>query len=153
VKRAALCGLLALAALPAAAAPNGAAVFSTNCAFCHQAGAVGVPGQFPRLAGRIGEIAAVPDGRQFLLTVLLNGMSGHVTVDGQDILGLMPGFATLADGDLAAVLNYLARLGKPKTVPAPFTAKDFAEARTQPVLGPEEVALQRANLASAKIIP
>jgi len=149
--------LLALAALPLAgsawAAPNGQAVFTANCAFCHQAGGVGVPGQFPRLAGRSAEIAASPEGRQFLTTILLNGMSGHVTVDGQDILGLMPGFATLKDDELAAVLNYISRLGKPKAIPAPFTAKDFIDARTRPVLGPEEVALQRANLASAKLVP
>ena len=50
-----------LAATPAFA--DGAAVFDANCAFCHQGGGVGVPGQFPRLAGRAGAIAAKPNIR------------------------------------------------------------------------------------------
>ena len=81
-----------LAATAGAAAADGAAVFDNNCAFCHQAGGVGVPGQFPRLAGRVGAIAAKPEGKTFLPQVLLNGMSGRITVDGEQILGIMPAF-------------------------------------------------------------
>lgn len=141
----------ALAAAPASAAPRGEKVFSSNCAFCHQAGGVGVPGQFPRLEGRVGTIAASPEGRQFLVTLLLSGMSGHVKVDGQDILGLMPGFATMSDADLAAVLTYISHLGKTKA--APFTQQEIVSGRSRPVLAPDEVAVQRANLATQKIVP
>ena len=143
--------VLLLAAPPAFAAPNGAKIFQDQCEFCHQAGGVGVPGQFPRLAGRAGVIASSPEGRDFLITLLLNGMSGHITADGQDILGLMPSFATMADGDVAAVLTYVSRLGKGKA--AAFTAKDVADKRGGPSLDPGAVAVQRANLVTEKIVP
>ena len=82
---------------------DGAASFEMNCAFCHQAGGVGVPGQFPRLAGRAGEIASKPEGKKFLPQVLLNGMSGRITADGEEILGIMPGFDSMSDDDMAAI--------------------------------------------------
>ena len=137
----------------ALAAPNGAAVYNANCAYCHQAGGVGVPGQFPRLESRVGVIASNPEGRDFLITLLLNGMAGHVVVDNQPIMGLMPSFATLPDADIAAVLNYVSGLGKTKTKFPPFTEKQIAPQRGGRVLLPNEVAIQRANLATAKIIP
>jgi mono/diheme cytochrome c family protein len=70
-----------LAATAGGADADGAAVFDNSCAFCHQAGGVGVPGQFPRLAGRVGAIAAKPEG-----------------------------FDSLSDDDMAAVLSYLTGL-------------------------------------------
>ncbi len=59
-------------------------MFETNCQICHQAGGVGVAGQFPRLAGRVGAIASSDDGRKLLPTVVLYGMSGSVAVDSQN---------------------------------------------------------------------
>ena len=51
-------GLLAVSALALAdnAEPN--RIYDTNCALCHQKAGIGMKGQFPRLAGRAGEIAA-----------------------------------------------------------------------------------------------
>ena len=46
----------AIGAVPARAA-DGGALFTQNCLMCHQAGAVGLAGQFPRLAGRIATIS------------------------------------------------------------------------------------------------
>src|SRR4029079_16310360 len=102
--RNALLTAVMVAAATGAAGADGAQVFDTSCAFCHQAGGVGVPGQFPRLAGRIGVIASTPDGKAFLPKVLLNGMSGRITADGEPVLGIMPAFDTLSDDDIAAVL-------------------------------------------------
>jgi mono/diheme cytochrome c family protein len=142
-----------LVATPVLAAPSGSAVYSANCAFCHQAGGVGVQGQFPRLETRAGLIASNPAGRAFLVTLLFNGMSGHVSVDGQDILGLMPGFTTMDDEDIAAVLTYISRLGKTKSKAAPFTAKEIDAMRSNPIMAPGEVATQRNNLATTHIVP
>ncbi|HEX3756186.1 MAG TPA: cytochrome c [Rhizomicrobium sp.] len=142
---------LILFAAPALAADKGETVFEANCSFCHQAGGVGVPGQFPRLEGRAGRIAGVPEGRRYLLEVMLNGMAGRVTVDGQDILGVMPSLMALSDTDLAAVLTYVTHLGNTKAMP--FTTKDVAAARALPAMAPGEVAANRAKLIAAKVVP
>lgn len=62
-------------------------------------------GLYPPLAGSIGYYARVKDGRQYLVHVLLNGLSGPVLVKGVTYNGLMPQFAMLSDEDIAAVLN------------------------------------------------
>jgi len=136
-----------LAATTGAAQADRAAVFDTSCALCHQAGGVGVPGQFPRLAGRVGAIAAKPEGKAFLTKVLLEGMSGRITVDGEPILGIMPAFDTLSDDDLAAVLGYLSGLDH---APVTFTADEIKAVRVQ---GPSDMAAERARLSTAKIVP
>ena len=144
-----LAALMLAAAIDAATA-DGAQVFDTSCAFCHQTGGVGVPGQFPRLAGRIGVIASNPDGKIFLPKVLLNGMSGRITADGEPVLGIMPAFDTMSDDDIAAVLTYLSGLDH---APVSFTAREIGEARAQPKLSPTDIMAQRAALSDKKIVP
>jgi mono/diheme cytochrome c family protein len=146
----ALLAAVLLAATMDTAQADGAAVFDANCAFCHQAGGVGVPGQFPRLAARAGAIAAKPEGRKFLPQILLNGMSGRVTVDGEQILGIMPAFDSLSDEDLAAVLTYVSGLDH---APVAFTADEIKKVRVQPKLSPGDMAAQHARLAAKKIVP
>jgi len=147
-----MCALAALllAAMVSKANADGAASFEMNCAFCHQAGGVGVPGQFPRLAGRAGEIASKPEGKKFLPQVLLNGMSGRITADGEEILGIMPGFDSMSDDDMAALLTYLTGL---EHAPVPYSADEIKQARAQPKLAPGDVAAERAILAGKKIVP
>ncbi len=137
-----------LATMPAWA--TGSDVFDANCAVCHQGGGVGVPGQFPRLAGRLGTIAAKPPGKAFLPQVLLNGMSGRITVDGEQILGVMPAFDSLSDNDLAQVLTYLSGLDH---APISFTPAEIAAARAQPRIASGAVAAEHARLAAKKIVP
>lgn len=146
----ALLAALFMAATTGMASADGQAVFDNSCAFCHQAAGVGVPGQFPRLAGRVGAIAATPDGRAFLPKVLLNGMSGQITVDDQPILGIMPGFDSLSDDDLASVLTYLSGLDH---APIAFGADDIKKARGDAKLSPTDVAAARNALATKKIVP
>jgi mono/diheme cytochrome c family protein len=148
--RPAFLAAILLAATAGEAAADGAAVFDTGCAFCHQAGGVGVPGQFPRLAGRAGAIAATSEGRKFLPGVLLNGMSGRITVDDEPILGIMPGFDMLSDDDIAAVLTYITGLDH---APVTYTAAEIAAARAQARQSPTDVAAQRAALAAKTIVP
>jgi mono/diheme cytochrome c family protein len=137
-----------LAATAGGAVADGAAVFDNSCAFCHQSGGVGVPGQFPRLAGRVGAIAAKPEGRKFLPQILLNGMSGRITVDSEPILGIMPAFNTLSDDDIASVLSYLTGLDH---APIVFTADEIKAVRAQPA--PADIMAERARLSAAKIVP
>ncbi len=147
MRNALLVAAMLMAATQAAGA-DGAQIFDTACAFCHQAG--GVPGQFPRLAGRVGEIAAKPEGRKFLPQILLSGMSGRVSVDGEQILGIMPGFDSMSDDDMAALLTYLTSLDH---APIAFTAEDIKAARAMPRQAPGDIAVQRAALAEKKIVP
>ncbi len=129
----------------------GAKVFETNCQVCHQAGGVGVSGAFPRLSGRVSEIAASSDGREFLAKLVLNGMSGTVTVDGTQILGVMPGFRQFSDVDAAAVLTYVSTL-ETKRKPKPFTVAEIAAARPAKASS-SDMSVERNGLAAKKLIP
>jgi hypothetical protein len=119
---------------------------------CHQLGAAGVPGQFPRLAGRAGKIAATAAGRNYLERVVLSGMIGGITVDGSEIVGgVMPPFASLSDKDLADALDYIASLddsGKLNWKGAVFTPADIAKARADKPLSPGQVHQLRATAVS-----
>jgi hypothetical protein len=96
----------------------------------------------------VGAIAAKPDGKKFLPQVLLSGMSGRITVDGEPILGIMPAFDMLSDDDIAAVLSYLTGLDH---APVPFTADEIKAVRAQPP--PADMMAERARLSTAKIVP
>ncbi|MCB0959834.1 MAG: cytochrome c [Acidimicrobiales bacterium] len=81
---------------------QGAAVFSSNCASCHQAGGVGLSGQFPPLKGN----PNVTDPAYVAKTVQ-SGKTGALEVNGQSYNGVMPAFPTLSDEDVAAVAAYV----------------------------------------------
>ena len=146
--------LLAVSALfwtPPAWAESGEMLFNDNCVGCHQVGGTGVPGEYPRLAGRVSAIASNAKGRAFLAQLMVTGMSGTISVDGRKILGIMPGFGELKDNELAAVLNYVVGLGGRKG-PA-FTPGDVRKARLGPEITPEGMAATRNLLSGAHVIP
>lgn len=132
-------------------AESGEMMFNEYCVGCHQVGGTGVPGEYPRLAGRVSKIASDPRGRAFLAQLMLAGMSGTITVDGRKILGIMPGFDNLKDDELAAVLNYVVGLEGGKG--ARFASQTLAAARTGPKATPEQMAESRNRLARAHVIP
>lgn len=115
-------------AAPAARAPapavDGKAEFERQCAACHQAEGQGVPGAFPPLAGN-------PDlfrDRLFPVKVILNGLSGTLTVKGEKYSGVMPPFDHLADAEIAAVVNYVrGAWGNAEQRPAGFADIDAAD--------------------------
>ena len=145
-----VCAALLLVGATGGAAADGKAVFDNNCAVCHQAGGVGVPGQFPRLAARAGAIAAKPEGKAFLPQVVLNGMGGRITVDGDEILGAMPALDSLSDDDIAAVLTYITGL---EHKPVTYTAADIKKARAMPRRGPGDMVAMHKSLAAKKVVP
>jgi len=150
-------GAVVLAAMawvmPVAVQASGQATFSAQCSMCHQPDGAGLPGSFPRLAGRVPEIAGSPDGRRYLAMVLLYGMYGSITVDGKSISGLMPAAATLSDQAVADVLNHVLTLRKPASKLAPFTAAEIAAVRAGARKTGSDVATERARLAALKLIP
>ena len=147
--------LLALAAIgaPQAASATGQQTFAAQCSMCHQAKGTGLPGQFPRLAGRVPQIASSPGGRRYLAMVLINGLYGPITVDGRAISGLMPAAGALSDQAIADVLNHVLTLpGGAKKVAA-FTAAEIAAVRAIGRKSGSEVAAERSRLVTAKLIP
>jgi mono/diheme cytochrome c family protein len=135
------------------AAGSGGELFEANCQICHQAQGVGVMGQFPRLAGRASLIASSPEGRAFMSQLVLNGMSGKISVDNQFIMGFMPGFDRLSDADAAAILTYISGLEAEQLKPAAFSAEEIRAARVGGRLNTSEMATIRNRLAGEGVIP
>jgi mono/diheme cytochrome c family protein len=138
-----------LATAPAFAAN---AVYDSTCGLCHQSAGAGLKGQFPRLAGRVDQMASHPAAREFVIRTILYGMAGRIEVDGAPIVGVMPSFASLSDADLASVLSYLAALGGAQKL-EPFTAKEVAAVRKGPGLSAAQVLEERKALAATGHIP
>ena len=82
---------------------RGEAVYLGNCAACHQPTGQGLPGAFPPLAGS----DYLQGERRNVLSAALFGLSGPITVNGQDYNGVMPSMGYLADQDLADALTYV----------------------------------------------
>jgi nitrite reductase (NO-forming) len=90
------------AVLPAKAVlDQGRQIYNTICSACHQPDAQGLPGVFPPLA----QSDYLATGDQ-AVRVLLQGLSGPVTVNGKQFKGVMPQLP-LTDQDIAAVLSYV----------------------------------------------
>jgi len=107
---------------------------------------MGVPGAFPPLAGRVPEILAAKDGKNYLIAVVLNGLQGEIMAKGQKYNGVMPSFAQLKDEEIAAVLTHIAtQWGNKLPQGTNFTAADVKAARGTK-LTPAQVAEMRKKL-------
>jgi mono/diheme cytochrome c family protein len=82
---------------------QGKKIYTLQCAACHQATGQGVPGAFPPLAGS----DYLLEDKQRAINVPLKGLTGKVTVNGQDYNSAMPSFAHLKDEEIAAVMTYV----------------------------------------------
>lgn len=103
---------------------DGAATYSGNCAACHQATGMGLPGVFPPLAGA--EWVTTAD-KSIPVQILLHGLEGVVTVKGVSYSGAMPSFKQLSDAEIAAVLSHVrSAWGNNASV---ITAEDVAAGR------------------------
>jgi len=84
-------------------AAKGQALFTANCAACHQATGEGIPGAFPPLKGNAAVNNADPTTH---IRVVLHGLQGG-TVGGVTYSSPMPPFAnTLSDADIANIIDY-----------------------------------------------
>jgi len=82
---------------------RGEAVFNANCAACHQVTGQGLPGAFPPLAGS----DFLQGNRREVMQAALFGLSGPITVNGNDYNGVMPSMGFLTDQQLADTLTYV----------------------------------------------
>jgi mono/diheme cytochrome c family protein len=82
----------------------GKPVFMANCATCHQATGMGVPGAFPPLAGS----DWVAGSEERIIRIVLHGLKGPITVSGNHYDNVMaPLGAVLKDEQIANVLSYV----------------------------------------------
>lgn len=97
--------LLAVAPKGADAPVDGAALYVANCSACHQVTGDGVPGAFPPLNG---SAYVVSDNTERLVSIMLHGLQGPITVKGTTYAGMMTPFAAvLNDKEMAAVATYI----------------------------------------------
>jgi len=103
----------------------GKGIYEANCGACHQPNGKGLPGAFPPLAGS----DFLQGEREEVLAVALFGLSGPITVNGQEYNGVMPSMGHLKDEDLAAALTYV--LNSWGNSYAAVSATEVAELRTK----------------------
>src|SRR5215831_19979191 len=81
----------------------GEARFTGTCSVCHQASGEGIPNVFPPLA-RSDFLMA---DKQRAIGIVLNGLSGKVTVNGSTYNSVMPPMSQLNDDELANILTFV----------------------------------------------
>ncbi len=82
---------------------RGEAIYLANCAACHRPDGTGLRGAFPPLA----RSDFLQGNRREVMRAALFGLSGPVTVNGEEYNGVMPSMGYLPDQDLADVLTYV----------------------------------------------
>jgi len=82
----------------------GKAVFTGNCAACHQPTGVGMPGSIPPLAG---SDFLVKNDKARVIGVVLNGLTGPVRVNGTAFNSVMPTWNHMSNEDIANALTYV----------------------------------------------
>ncbi|MDW2979997.1 multicopper oxidase domain-containing protein [Rhodanobacter sp. KK11] len=94
---------------PAASGPytfdpaRGASLYAANCAACHQATGLGLPGAFPPLKDNVAVQDADPAKH---IEVILKGLQGQL-INGTSYPTAMPPFAAaLSDADIADIANH-----------------------------------------------
>ncbi len=100
-----------------------ATLYLANCAACHQPNGEGLPGAFPPLANS--DYLREDPWRSMQATVI--GMSGPITVNGEEYNTVMPATSYLTDAELANILTFvLNNWGNPG---GSFTAEQIATYR------------------------
>jgi mono/diheme cytochrome c family protein len=137
-------GPVATPQTPQPVAANGAQIFATRCAACHQSTGLGLGGVFPPLAGSEwvnGDAATVA-------RILLLGINGTISVKGATYNGTMPPFGhQLTDAEIAAVASYIrTNLGNKSpamTADVVKAAREKLGTRATPWAGGAELQAQR----------
>ena len=85
-------------------AAKGEKLFLANCAACHQATGLGVPGAFPPLVKSVW----VTGSEDRVIKAVLAGFAGEIEVNGVKYNGNMPGIgAGLKDSQVAHIITYV----------------------------------------------
>jgi len=81
----------------------GEARFTGTCSVCHQSNGQGIPNVFPPLAGSDFLMA----DKSRAIGIVLNGLSGQVTVNNSMFNSVMPPMSQLNDDELANILTFV----------------------------------------------
>ena len=112
---------------------EGHRLFTQACASCHQPSGRGVPGVYPPLTPQVGYYVRVPEGRAYVIRVVLFGLMGRMEAESRTYDNIMlPIGLSLTDRQVADILNFVLRDLNRESLP-----KDFQDIR------PDEVAQQR----------
>jgi mono/diheme cytochrome c family protein len=118
---------------------DGAQIYASKCAACHQSTGLGIPGVFPPLAAS----EWVLGSEKVLVQIPLHGFTGALNVKGATYNGAMPSFATLADEEIAAVLTHVRSQwgnGAPPVLAATVKAgREASKARATPWASDDEI--------------
>jgi mono/diheme cytochrome c family protein len=82
---------------------DGKVVYQKYCLACHQTNGSGVPGMYPPIT----DSDWVEGDKTRLINIMLNGLKGEITVNGQVYKTAMPAHQYLRDDQIAAVLTYV----------------------------------------------
>lgn len=124
--------------------------YNDECGICHHGGR-GQANETPPLFGRIDQIAQTPEGKRYVMHVLLNGLSGPINVHDQEFSWSMPNFRNLSDKKIARILTWVAQQGQTASPPH-FTAEDIAAERNHH-LSSEAVREERERLDRRQPLP
>ncbi len=119
---------------------TGKRLFATICAACPQPNGLGLPARFPPLAGS----DFLNADKHRAIKVVVNGLQGEITVNGQQFNNSMPKFP-LSDDDIASALTYVynsfGNSGKdvtPQEVSTVRAERDASPGQIQAAKAPEE---------------
>ncbi|MEO8683582.1 MAG: cytochrome c [Devosia sp.] len=97
-----------LLAAPIAANEAGEQLFVDSCSGCHQLGGVGQPALAPPLVDSALWAGLGEKAPEYLVGVMLGGLTGKITAAGQDYIGLaMPPQDWMTDAEMEAVAVYV----------------------------------------------
>ncbi|HBQ21018.1 MAG TPA: nitrite reductase, copper-containing [Deltaproteobacteria bacterium] len=118
---------------PLKAGRSGATIFENVCAMCHQQEGQGLSGVFPPLAKSDYLSHLAVRDREKLVSIILKGLSGKITVNGKEYNNVMTPVSGLSDEELVTILNYIisswGNSGKPFTLEEVKKAKEKIESR------------------------
>lgn len=118
-------GVATKAAAPFDPLVQGKKLFLRTCQQCHQADGKGIPGVYPMLAGSHWLLSS--EVRP--IKILIKGMSGPATIEGEHFNGNMPPVGDWKDRDIAAVLTYVRQAWENKG--GPITEELVAKVREE----------------------
>lgn len=111
-------------------AASGRDAYLSHCAACHLENGQGVPSAFPPLDARLGRWAATEAGRDYLVSVVSNGLFGSIDVNGTQYVGAMPPMKHIDADQIAGALSYAVSAFGGAT-DASFTADELIARREQ----------------------